>query len=267
MTTTPAPVLRKRYVDTGFGQMHLVECGAGDPVVLLHQTPRSWREYAAVLPLIGASARAVAVDTLGFGQSADLDGPASIEVFADAVIAVLDGLGLPTASLVGHHTGGVIALEVAARLGGRIPALVLSAVPFVDAARRQRVRNRPPIDWVAPSSDGTHLAQLWRRRQMFYPVGSGRLLTRFVADGLRAGERVEDGHLAVNRYHMEDRLPLIRSRCLLLCGREDHYSLPDQRRLQAALQCPSVVIDGGVPLPEQRPADFAHQVLAFITLR
>lgn len=265
MTAVADPTVRRRYVDTRFGQMHFAECGSGEPVVLLHQTPRSSREYAGVLPLIGCKVRAVAIDTLGFGQSADVDEAFSIEMFADAVIAVLDALGIATASLVGHHTGAVVALEVAARAPDRVSSLVLSAMPFVDAARRRIVGARPPIDLVEPAADGTHLATLWQRRRPFYKNGEEQFLACYVADALGVIDRVEEGHAAVNRYRMEDRLPTIRARCLLLCGAEDSYSMPDQPRLGRAMGCRiEVIAGGGVPLPEQRPAAFAEQVLSFV---
>src|SRR4051812_30909722 len=71
------PRLRRAYADAAHGQMHYAECsatsGAGAlPIVLLHQTPRSWREYGEVLPLLGARRRTIAVDTAGFGESDDV---------------------------------------------------------------------------------------------------------------------------------------------------------------------------------------------------
>ena len=73
------------------GQMHYAACGDDDattaPVVLLHQTPRSWREYAAVLPLIGARRRAIAIDTAGFGDSDPVPRDAGIEAWAAAALA------------------------------------------------------------------------------------------------------------------------------------------------------------------------------------
>ncbi|MEV1179137.1 alpha/beta fold hydrolase, partial [Nonomuraea sp. NPDC049784] len=139
--------VRRRYVDTRFGQMHLAECGSGPPVLFLHQTPRSWTEYIRVLPIAGGHVHAMALDTLGFGQSAGT-GEFSIERFADGVEAVLDALGLSQVALVGHHTGAVIALEVAARDSSRLSALVLSAMPHVTPGRRERMRERPPLDHV-----------------------------------------------------------------------------------------------------------------------
>ncbi|MGY1805824.1 alpha/beta fold hydrolase [Blastococcus sp. SYSU D00669] len=258
--------VRLRYVDTRLGQLHLAECGTGEPVLFLHQTPRSWREYAEVLPLAGRSVRALAMDTVGFGRSARVEGPWSIEGFADAVLALLDALELPRVALVGHHTGGVVAVEVAARAPERVSALVLSAVPHVDAARREVVRGRPPIDHVVPAPDGSHLGALWSRRRPFYAAGEEHLLARYVADALEVLDRVEEGHVRVNEYRMEDRLPLVRARSLVVCGADDEYSLPDVPALTAALGCRARVIEGaGVPLPEQQPAVFAREVVGFVT--
>ena len=36
-------------------------------VLLLHQTPRSWAEYRAVLPILGTRYRAIAMDTIKKG--------------------------------------------------------------------------------------------------------------------------------------------------------------------------------------------------------
>ncbi|MFF0717218.1 alpha/beta fold hydrolase [Micromonospora sp. NPDC003816] len=256
---------RRRYVDTALGQVHLVECGAGPPVLFLHQTPRSWHEYAGVLPLVGQRTRAMAMDTIGFGQSARVTDPWSIGLFADGVEALLDALDLPSVALVGNHTGAVVAVEVAARAAERVSALVLCGMPYVDEARRRRVQAQPPIDHVEPRADGTHLTELWSRRRGFYSPGEERFLTRFVADALEVADRVEEGHVRVNEYRMEDRLPLVRARTLVLCGADDHYSLPDVPILSRLLACRSVVLaDGGVALPEQRPEAFAREVLAFL---
>ena len=64
--------IRRAFADLPHGQVHYAECGDADApaVLLLHQTPRSWAEYRAVLPLLGARFRAIAMDTAGFGDSA-----------------------------------------------------------------------------------------------------------------------------------------------------------------------------------------------------
>jgi pimeloyl-ACP methyl ester carboxylesterase len=265
MTAVPTGVTR-RYVDTSYGQVHLAECGAGEPVLFLHQTPRSWREYEEVLPIAGRDVRAIAMDTIGFGQSDALCEPMSIELVAGVVVEVLAALGIDSVHLVGHHTGGVIAVEVAASQPKLVKSLVLSATPYVDAARRELVASRPPIDHVVPDRDGGHLTQLWAHRRSYYADGEERFLDNYVADALATIDVVEDGHRAVNAYRMEDRLPLVQVRTLLLCGALDHYSRPDLPALERILGTRSLVIDGaGVALPEQRPVEFASQVVNFVT--
>jgi pimeloyl-ACP methyl ester carboxylesterase len=264
--------LRKRYVDTRFGQMHLVEAGAGAPVVFLHQSPRSWAEYAHLLPYAAEQLHVIALDSPGFGASAPVPGELSIEHLADGVQAVLDALGLGPVTLVGHHTGAVVAVEVAARdaeVGSpSVAGLVLSAMPFVTPERRARVRNSPPIDAVQPAFDGSHLSALWQRRRSHYPPGSERSLEQFVIDALRAHDDVERGHIAVNEYDMPGRLLQVRAPALLLCGSEDSYSLPDQAELARILDAPVHVIDGaGVAMPELFPRQFAAAVVRFVTGR
>src|SRR5262245_36707440 len=74
--------IRLGYVDSEFGQLHFAACGSGAAVLMLHQTPRSWDEFLEVLPLIGRRRRAIAMDMVGFGQSANLPPPQSVEQYA-----------------------------------------------------------------------------------------------------------------------------------------------------------------------------------------
>lgn len=48
------------YAESPFGQIHYVEAGSGEPVLLLHQTPRSVDEYRDVVLLLGRSFRTIA---------------------------------------------------------------------------------------------------------------------------------------------------------------------------------------------------------------
>lgn len=250
------------YAPSPFGQLHYAECGAGEPVLLLHQTPRSWTEYLDVLPRVGATHRAIAMDTLGFGASAKPGGPHTIERFADAADALIDALGLHRFHLVGHHTGGVIAVELAARHRDRVASLLLSATPFIDEEKRRTADQRKPIDHVVPKPDGSHLLELWNRRRGFYRDGEEAALNRFMVDALTVLDRVEEGHEAVRRSLMDRRLPDITARTLAICAAGDHYSLPGLARFAAALGCATRVVPGGhVPLPEQLPEAFAAIVV------
>lgn len=260
--------IRRAFADLSVGQVHYACCG--DPyaraVLLLHQTPRSWSEYRAVLPLIGATRFAVAMDTAGFGDSADGGAEASIAQWARVACELLDALGIARADVVGHHTGGVVAIELAAAFPSRVRSLVLSSTPYTDADFRRARAERPPIDEVAPSDDGTHLAALWQQRQAFYPQGRPELLEAFVLDALKVGQRVEQGHRAVAAYRMEERIGLVTQPALVLRATADPFAAPHAEHLRRQLSDARLAeIEGGmVPLPDQMPEAFAAAVLGFL---
>ncbi|MGD2124555.1 MAG: alpha/beta hydrolase [Desulfobacteraceae bacterium] len=258
--------VKRGFADTPEGQIHYAMTGKGKPVLLLHQTPRSWDEYRDVLPILGQKYWAIAMDTVGFGDSYRPEQEASIELYARGVISLLDALSIHRPSLVGHHTGGVIAVEVAASYPERVDKLILSSTPYVDAEDRERRKTRPPIDEVESKEDGSHLTELWQRRRAFYPKSRPDLLTRFVLDALKVWDRVEEGHRAVSKYRMEDKAPLIKAPTLVLAGTDDPFSYPRMKPLAEKIRgSKTAEIKGGkVPMVDQMPEAFARVVIDFL---
>ncbi|MEY4711341.1 MAG: hypothetical protein RIS88_791 [Pseudomonadota bacterium] len=260
--------VRRHFADLPHGQVHYAACGdpAAPAVLLLHQTPRSWLEYAQVLPILGTHYRAIAMDTVGFGDSAPLPGPASIERWAEAAVSLLDVLELARVHVVGHHTGGVIAVQLGAVHGARVRSLVLSSTPYTNAPFRVARAQRPPIDAVESSPDGDHLTAMWRKRQGFYPKDRPELLQSFVLDALKVRGDVEGGHRAVARYEMEGKVPRLCQPTLIVHAPDDPFASPhtaEWRHLMPHAQVTEVPA-GMVPLPDQLPQAFAQVVLDFL---
>lgn len=255
-------------MDIPSGRAHCATSGDGPPVLLLHQTPRSWDEYRDVIPLLARHRRAIAMDTLGYGDSSCLPpGEASIERWAAVVVELLDALELPRADIVGHHTGGYIATEVAVATPERVRSVVLSGLSLHGAEKRNRLASgRAIVDDVDHTLDGSHLKELWAIRAAFYPADVD-LLDRFMADCLRAGPMAAEGHRLVARYPTEERLPLVTRPCLLLMADGDQYSFPSLDRMREAVPHAAFhVIEGGmVPLPDQLPEAFAASVDDFLS--
>jgi pimeloyl-ACP methyl ester carboxylesterase len=261
------PVTERRFVATPRARIHIANAGEGRPVLLLHQTPRSWDEYRDVLPLIGRHYRTIAMDTVGFGDSAALPfEDNSIEAWCACAFDLLDALELPKVAIVGHHTGAAIAIEMAAARPERIVAAVLSAPPYVDAERRANAAGKRVVDEVTPDTDGSHLLALWQMRQPDYPAGGINLLDRFIVDALKAGPLAAEGHRVVNGYAMETRLPLVRCPVQVLAPAADPHAFPVAGKVAGAISGASIVEIAGamVPFPDQMPEVFAEAVLAFL---
>ncbi len=259
--------IERRFVGVPAGTVHCALAGAGEPVLLLHQTPRSWDEYREVLPLLARRRRAIAMDTMGFGDSSRLPaGEDNVERWADVAVSLLDALGIEQAAVVGHHTGAYVAAEIAVAYPERVRAAVLSSLHV--ATREERLAQlggRAPVDDVDRSADGSHLLELWRLRARFYPPGTG-LLERYLVDCLKAGDLAAEGHRVVARYPSEERIPLLACPVLLIGATADPYAYPSLPLLQAAIPHAAVaVIEGGmVPLPDQLPDRFAAVVERFL---
>lgn len=263
----PALRIERLFVDVPAGTIHCAICGEGRAVLLLHQTPRSWDEFRDVLPRLGRRFQAIAMDTIGFGDSSrpPLEED-SIERWAEVAVQLLDALDIGRAVVVGHHTGAAIAVELAAMHGSRVDAVVLSAPPFVDAEYRATYTGPPVVDRVERRADGSHLGELWRIRRPWYPDGDIDLLERFVVDALKAGPRAAHGHTVVARYRMEERLPRVRCPALVVAPTDDPHAWPRAPRVAAAIAGSRIVeVPGGrVPLPDQMPETFARIVEGFV---
>jgi pimeloyl-ACP methyl ester carboxylesterase len=262
------PQVERSFVATPSGRIHIASTGSGAPVLLLHQTPRSWDEFRDVLPLLGRHYHVIAMDTVGYGDSDPLpEGQASIENWAKAAHQLLVALGIGRAAIVGHHTGAAIAVEIAAAFPKAVVALVLSASPYVDSARRmQASKTGHVIDHAVPRADGGHLAELWSMRQPFYPPDRIDLMERFIVDALKAGPRAAEGHRVVDRYEMETRLPRVRCPTLVIAPTADPHAHPHAPKVAAAISGSTLVEieDGMVPLPDQKPDEFTDVIHRFL---
>jgi pimeloyl-ACP methyl ester carboxylesterase len=251
-----------KQVALAHGALVYAEAGAGPPVLLLHQTPRSWDEYRDVLPLLAAGGfRAIAVDTPGFGGSAPLAGEPTIERWARAALDALDALEIDTAAVVGHHTGGCIAVALAAAQPGRVSALVLSSTPLTDATYRAQPPDESGVD-AATDAEG-----LRRSRADFYPADRPDLLDRYVSDALKAGSLAQIGHRAVASYDMDQAIAHLDMPKLLIGATEDPFAHPQLARLHDALPDAEVteIVGGMVPLPDGWPESFAATVVGFLS--
>lgn len=261
------PKLTRGLVDTPDGQIHFRSCGTGRPVLLLHQTPRSSDEFSEVLPLIDEKFWAIAMDSIGFGDSYRFGGKITIERLATGVIEFTSALKIESFSLVGHHTGMVVAIEVAASNPDKVEKLVLSGCPYIDEAERIKRKDRKVVDAYESRMDGLHLLELWNGRLPFYPQNRPDILDRFIIDALKAGRNAVEGHLAVSRYRMEEKLPRITCPTLLLVGTADPFAHPYVDKIKNQIRNLEVmeIKEGTVALVEQMPEAFAETIISFLS--
>ena len=94
---------------------HHVRFGRGKPLVLFHGLGSSWRSWQPILDGLTAERAVIAPDLPGFGETAPLQGPVSIETLADASTTFLEAYDLRGADVVGSSMGARLVLELARR--------------------------------------------------------------------------------------------------------------------------------------------------------
>ena len=257
------------YAQGPQGQLHYRDAGSGDPILLLHQTPRSLDEFAELQPLLARNHRVIAMDMVGFGASPPAPRPHTIEAMASGAISLIEALDLHDVVVVGHHTGAAVAIEVGASRPDLVRSLVLSSAPWTNEEFRLRHADGPGVDDAAGQSDGAHLMELWAKRAPFYPPDRHDLLDRFIRDALAPGLDPVEGHRACARYRMEDRIGLITAPVLMVGAAADPFAMPDLPRVREALtgsvKVETVVIEGGmIPLMETHADAVAAAIEAFL---
>ncbi len=259
---------RKAYTDGPFGQLHYTTAGDGHPLVLIHQSPTDSVQFArAMAPLAARGIRAIAVDIPGFGGSDTPDHPPTIAEYAAIVPAVLDALGLRTASVLGHHTGAVIAAEAALQFPARIDKVIQNGpLPMSDEERAQwRALLAREKDWHL-KWDGSHLAELWHVRHGAQPAWTDLEAFHFnFIHGLLAGREVWYAHDAVMTYRHEEALARLVQPCLILANTGDAIHYLSQRARALFPHFAWAELDGGtIDIVDEQPEAWSDAVAAWL---
>jgi pimeloyl-ACP methyl ester carboxylesterase len=99
--------------------------GAGPPVVLLHGMGIGADGWRPQVDALASRFNCLTMDNRGFGASHPKGEKVTVELMADDVLAVMDAQGWPSAHLVGHSLGGLVALYVAGMARQRVRSLAL----------------------------------------------------------------------------------------------------------------------------------------------
>ncbi len=153
---------------------------AGPPVIALHGFPdTSFSLHPLAAGLTAAGHPTVTPNLRGYAPTGvPVNGDVTLRTLAQDVIELMDALGLPRVSLIGHDWGSVIAFCAANLAPERIERLVLLSVPpprlflrNVPRAPGQLVRSRYMAQFQVPRwseamvrrDDFAFVETLWRR--------------------------------------------------------------------------------------------------------
>ncbi len=112
---------RKEVLDS---TIHYLSCGEGDPILFLHGMPCSSYLWRQVLPSLAKSARCLAPDLMGLGESGKPGIPYGLIDHIRYLEAFIESMNLQAITLVVHGWGSIVGLDIASRLSDRFKRLV-----------------------------------------------------------------------------------------------------------------------------------------------
>jgi 3-oxoadipate enol-lactonase len=124
------PRWQEAFVQTAKGRIHYAHAGQGEPLVLLHSNGCSLYEFEFVIEELARTHQVFAIDLPGQGDSDPLLCHWTYDMYADAVIAWMDAMGIARASIAGSSIGGVVCLALGQRYAQRLSSLLLVETPI-----------------------------------------------------------------------------------------------------------------------------------------
>ena len=117
--------------------------GKGTAIVLIHGFLENSTMWDTIKPTLSKRNRVVAIDLLGHGKSDCLGYVHTMELFSEAIEAVLKHLKLRKYILVGHSLGGYVCLQLAKKYPTKIKGLcLLNSTSNEDSEERKKLRFR-----------------------------------------------------------------------------------------------------------------------------
>ena len=169
--------------------------GAGDPIVLIPGLGLDHFYFQYAIPELQRHFRVVAYDPRGTGESDRPSGEYSMELWADDLAALLAGLGIGRAHIVGSSLGGCVAFELLRRKPDLAQSLILVA-GFSELDRALETNFRMRIAIIERLGMGDVIrdhVMLWTLSREFIATERGAR----AADGLVAGLAKNDPKLYV----------------------------------------------------------------------
>lgn len=261
------------YARGPHGQVHYHDNQGASamPLLLLHQAPMSHRQFDAVYgPLKTRGIRAIGIDMPGFGMSDPTPFVPKVADWASSVAAVLDHLRIRQADVLGHHTGALLATEVALQFPQRVRRVILNGpFPITESERAMFLADlqKTEIDFEY-RADGTHLSESFVKRSKFYgPDADPRHITRIQVEKFMGYGPFWYGHHAAFEYDHAAAIMKIRRPTLILTNTGDQIyensKVAHRMRPDFAFHA---VPGGGIDIMDQEPEAWVEAIDRFLRI-
>jgi pimeloyl-ACP methyl ester carboxylesterase len=166
------------FVKAGGLNVHYIEQGEGEPVLLVHGNWVTNSTWLPVLDKLPAGLRGIAPDVRGRGKTEGPDSGYTVPELAQDLRAFADALALDRFHLVAHSLGSAIAMQFALESPERVITLTVLSPAWVDGM--PEAYNAPAAQQALKDNKGVYEQAL---KMMMPSLPEGDLWQRIVGEG------------------------------------------------------------------------------------
>ncbi len=122
---------KKDYINVGDINLHFIENGTGDLIILLHGFPDFWYSWRYQISVLSKTFRVVAPDLRGYNKSSKPEGVENYSTshLVEDISHLIEALGESKAIIIGHDWGGAIAWNLAMMAPEKLSKLIIINCP------------------------------------------------------------------------------------------------------------------------------------------
>ena len=213
-------------------ELHVEEAGAGEPVVFVHEFAGDHRSWEPQTRYFSRRYRAITYAARGYPPSdIPAEGAYSQQRAADDIRAVLDGLGIDRAHVVGLSMGGFATLHFGLSYPDRALSLVVAGCGYgAEREKQEQFRAEGRESAARLERDGMEAfakTYAWGPTRVQFankdPRGHAEFAVQLAQHSAQGSARTQRGVQCErpSLYDLEDRLAAMRVPTLIVTGDED----------------------------------------------
>lgn len=272
----PASAVQAQVLDTGHGKIGYVRFGHGSPIVLItgyRSTIAEWNAH--FLAELARHHEVIVFDNRGVGESQTQDAGYGARDLAGDTAALLQGLGVEHATVLGWSMGGIVAQQLAMDAPARVTRLVLlSSMPPGPQAQ-------PPSAEVMQALSGSGADHFARVMAVLFPASALQAVQACFVGDMFAPGNYREPKIADDVAHAQDALMTqwqhdeaaahaltsVKVPALVLVGMQDAVLVPRNSQALAHALPKATLVEiaaGGHAMMYQYPVELARRIGAFI---
>lgn len=266
-----------KTVTVGETYIHVVSCGKGEPIILLHGLTNNWESQIPLASVLCKHYTVIMVDLPGYGDSGQLS-KYSIPIMASYLLQLIAMLEIKPLSIIGLSMGGFVTTEFAKAFPEHTRSAVILGPVFRDKHYKIRMMKYALKSADVIPAGRSMFKKLIETKYHAYAMAKYVNMHRFdkqLVDlyGRNGNKKMTkdvyiDMGISITEYNTEQAITQVHVPTLLLYGKHDRISAPGYAKMQILPKNPylrlNVIEEAGHWVSVEKPDDTATAIISFL---